>query len=80
MVEVAPDTGMDGEMDEQMDDMEGQDPDGEENAMEDEDEDGDENGEKNEYVKKEFVAQEWKSDSLANTVAQVEAYSIKNTR
>ena len=38
---------MDGEMDEQMDDMEGQDPEADENGMDDDEEEGD--GEKNEY-------------------------------
>lgn len=80
MVEAAAENAMDGEMDEQMEDMDGQDVDGEENAMEDEDEDGDDNGEKNEYVKKEFVARPWDSESLQTTIAQVEAFSIKNTR
>lgn len=79
MVEAA-DPAMDGEMDEQMEDMDGQDPDGEENAMEDEDDEGDENGEKNEYVKKEFVARPWDSESRATTIQQVEAFAIKNTR
>ena len=62
---------VEGEMDEQMDDMEGQDVDAEENGMDDEDEDGDENGEKNEYVKKEFVAGVWNSDCLEQTIADV---------
>lgn len=79
MVEAAPVLGMDGEMDEQNEDMDGQDPE-EGEAMEDEDDDGDENGEKNEYVKKEFVARTWDSETLAKTIEQVEAFSIKNTR
>ena len=71
---------MDGEMDEQMDDMQGQDPEADENGMDDDDEDGDENGEKNEYQKKEFVARPWESESLTQTVAEVEAFQIKNAR
>lgn len=72
---------MDGEMDDQMDEMDGQEGEGEDNnAMEDEDEDGDDNGEKNEYVKKEFVARPWHSEHLTTTIAQVEAFTIKNSR
>ena len=37
--------------------------------VDEDDEEGDENGEKNEYVKKEFVARTWESESLVNTVA-----------
>lgn len=72
--------GMDGEMDDQMDDMEGQDPEVDENAMDDEEEDGDENGEKNDYVKKEFVARPWESESLAQTLQEVESFTVKNQR
>ena len=50
-----------------------------ENARDEEDEDGEE-GEKNEYVKKEFVARPWESDSLQDTIAQVESFTIKNAR
>ena len=71
---------MDGEMDEQMDEMEGQDPDVDENAMDEEDEDADENGDKNDYVKKEFVARPWESESLAQTVSEVESFTVKNSR
>ena len=74
------DDEMDGEMDGEMDDMEGADHDAEENGMDDEDEDGDENGEKNEYVKKEFVAGVYKSPFLEQTIAEVQSFTIKNSR
>lgn len=69
---------MDGEMDDQMDDVENGDAD--ENAMDDDDEASDANGDKNEYVKKEFVARPYESTHLAKTVAEVEAFTIKNSR
>ena len=75
MAEAAPEPGMD----EQMEDMEGMDAEADENAPDEEDEDGEE-GEKNEYVKKEFVARPWESDSLQDTIAQVESFTIKNAR
>ena len=75
MVEAAPEAGMD----EGMEDMEGMDAEADENAPDEEDEDG-EDGEKNEYVKKEFVARPWESDSLQDTIAQVESFTIKNAR
>ena len=70
---------MDDQMDEGMDEMDGQDP--EEAGMdEDEDEDG-ENGEKNEYVKKEYVANlDWTSKTMQDTIAEVQSYSVKNSR
>ena len=80
MVEVAPDAVMDPEMDGEMDEMDGMDPDVDENGMDDDDEDGDDAGDKNEYVKKEFVARPWESNSLAGTVAEVESFAIKNAR
>ena len=76
MVEAAPEAGMD----EGMEEMEGMDAEADENAIDDEDEDADGEGEKNEYVKKEFVARPWESDSLANTIEQVEGFAIKNAR
>ena len=86
--EAAAADAMDGEMDEQMEDMEGNgqryqgegDPDADENGMDDDDDDGDENGEKNEYIKKEFVARPYHSDYLAQTVSDVESFTIKNSR
>lgn len=69
---------MDGEMDEQMDDMEGQEHD--ENGMDEEDEGDDENAEKNEYQKKELVARPWHSEFLANTIKEVEDFAIRNQR
>ena len=74
MAEAAPEAGMD----EGMEEMEGMDAEADENAP-DEDEDGEEE-EKNEYVKKEFVARPWDSESLQDTIAQVETYTIKNSR
>ena len=56
MSEVPAEAAMDGEMDEQMEDMEGHDPEADENAVDEEDEDADADGEQNDYVKKEFVA------------------------
>ena len=74
------DDEMDNDMDDQMDDMEGVDHDAEENGMDDEDEEGEENGEKNEYVKKEFVAGVYKSQTLEQTIAEVQSFTIKNSR
>ena len=65
-------------MEGEMDDMEN--AENEDNAMDDDDEDGDENGHKNEYVKKEFVARPWTSDTLDETLAEVDAFTIKNSR
>ena len=48
--------------------------------MEDEEDDGDENGDKNDYVKKDFVARPYDSPHLASTIAEVEAFTIKNSR
>ena len=76
MVEAAPEAGMD----EGMEEMEGMDAEADENALDEEDEDADGEGEKNEYVKKEFVARAWDSESLQTTIAQVEAFTVKNTR
>jgi len=59
---------MDGEMDEQMDDMEGHDP--EENGMDDDDASGD-GDEKNEYTKKQLVAGVWDSPYVAETTKEV---------
>jgi len=69
---------MSDDMDDQEVDMEGQDPD--EGQMEDEDEDAEDGGEKNEYQKKEFVARPWKSDTLEQTIKEVEAFTVKNSR
>lgn len=69
---------MDGEMDEQMDDVEGGDAD--ENGMDDDEEASDANGEKNEYVKKEYVAEPYDSPWLAQTISEVESFTIKNSR
>ena len=80
MVEEAPDAVMDGEMDGDMDDMEGMDQDGDEMGMDEDDEDGDEAGEKNEYVKKEYVARPWDSATLQSTIDEVEAFTVKNSR
>ena len=77
----AADPAMEGEMDEGMEDMEGQDPEADEHAMDDDDEEGDGDGEKNEYVKKEYVANpDWTSKTMAATIAEVESYSVKNSR
>ena len=78
MVEAAPDAAMDNEMDEQMDDMEGQEND--ENGMDEEDEGDDENAEKNEYQKKDLVARPYESEFLAGTVKEVEEFTFKNQR
>jgi len=78
MAEVAADALMGGEMDEQMDDMEGQDP--EENGMDDDDGDEDGEGEKNEYKKKELVAKPWHSEYVEQTTKEVEEFAIKNQR
>ena len=64
MSEVPAEAAMDGEMDEQMEEMEGHDPEADENAVDEEDEDADADGEKNDYVKKEFVAQPYESEHL----------------
>jgi hypothetical protein len=48
--------------------------------MDEEDEDADGDGEKNEYQKKEYVARPWESPSLEQTIAEVEAFKIKNSR
>ena len=79
MTEVEMDGAMDGEMDGEMDDMQGMDPDADENGMDEDDEDAD-GEEKNEYQKKEFVARPWESDSLPQTIAEVEAFTIRNSR
>ena len=76
MAEAAPEPGMD----EGMEEMDGMDAEADENAPDEEDEDGDGEEEKNEYVKKEFVARPWESESLQDTIAQVESYTIKNAR
>lgn len=80
MSEVAADAAMDAEMDEQMDEMEGQENEGDENGMDEEDEDADENGDKIEYKKRDFIARPWESESLAQTIQEVESFSIKNSR
>ena len=72
------DAQMEGDMEEQVEDMEGQDP--EEGVMDNEDEDAEDGDQKNEYQKKEFVARPWVSDSLEQTIKEVEAFTIKNTR
>ena len=80
MVEAVPDEQMDGEMDGEMDEMEGMDPDAEGDGMDEDDEDGEDAGEKNEYVKKEYIARPWESDTLQETVEEVENFTIKNSR
>lgn len=71
---------MDGEMDGEMDDMEGMDPDADENGMDDDDDDADEHGEKVEYVKKDLVARPYHSDTLDATINEVESFTVKNSR
>ena len=58
------DPAMEGEMDDQMDDMEGHDPDADENGMDEEDEDAEGEGEGAQYQKKELFAGPWDSASL----------------
>ena len=78
MSDPAAQAAAEGEMDDAMEDMEGMDP--EENGM-DEDEDGDDaDAEKNEYQKKELIARPWHSESLAQTIKEVEGFEIKNQR
>ena len=71
---------MDPEMDQEMEDMEGHDPEAEENGMDEEDEDGDGEGEHKVFVKKELKARPYTSDTLEQTVAEVDSFTIKNSR
>ena len=81
MSEVPADAAMDGEIDDQMDDMEGMDGEMDENAMDEEDEENEGDGEKQEFEgKKEFVARPWHTDHLDQTIKEVESFAIRNSR
>lgn len=69
---------MDPEMDE-MDDMEGMDPEADENQMDDDDEDGD-GDDKNEFARKQFVARPYQSDTLEEVSKQVADFTVQNAR
>ena len=81
MSEVPADPAVNGEMDDQVEDMEGMDGEMDENAMDEEDEENEENGEKQEFEgKKEFVARPWHTDHLEQTIKEGESFAIKNQR